>query len=65
MKPAEGKAKEFMEYLVKGDHPVLKRPDKRFKCETFARAYAAELIQYGYENVTVESTNVIMNTKSV
>lgn len=42
---------------VKGDHPILPRPDKTFKghgAQHAAYLYAAELLGAGYENVKVQ-----------
>jgi formylmethanofuran dehydrogenase subunit E len=40
-----------MEILVKGDHPIFKRPDKVFKDPELAKEYFNELLEVGYENV--------------
>ena len=45
---------------VKGDHPIFRRPDKRFigplaDIETAAQEYKRELLDIGYENVIIEN----------
>ena len=45
-----------MKVIVKGDHPIFKRPDKIFDNEHDGEvtAYVGELTKVGYENVRVE-----------
>ena len=42
-----------MNYLVTGDHPIFKRPDKTFTDGEEAIAYAGELEAYNYENIKI------------
>ena len=43
-----------MRVIVRGDHPIFKRPDKVFTDDELAKEYAGELIHAGYENVCIE-----------
>jgi hypothetical protein len=40
-----------MRIVVKGDHPILKRPDKIFTDPALATEYFNELFEAGYENL--------------
>jgi len=40
-------------WSVIGNHPQLRRPDRRDLTEVDAKAYARELKQFGYENVHI------------
>lgn len=51
-KPVLGK--KLQVFIVKGDHPTLKRPDKKIDGFEEADAYAKTLRMVGYENVTID-----------
>jgi hypothetical protein len=40
-------------FMVKGDHPTFKRPDKKVDGYELAIGYADELRKAGYENISV------------
>ena len=43
-----------MTVIVKGDHPIFKRPDKVFENETLAKEFAGILLEAGFDNVVIE-----------
>jgi len=44
---------EMGTWRVIGDHPILRRPDRRMMTKAQAEGYASSLCGYGYENVQV------------
>ena len=54
---AESPSTDCLAFLVKGDHPIMRRPDKAFvgvDAKERADKYALMLRERGYENVTTE-----------
>lgn len=48
------KKSDVKKYVVRGDHPILARPDKYGLTETNADALVKELEDLNYENITKE-----------
>lgn len=55
-----------MKILVRGDHPILKRPDKIFvgsDAPERAKSYFNELVEAGYENLEIKPFGMKLGEK--
>lgn len=50
-----------IKWLVTGDHPILKRPDKYFDSFDMVRVYTDRLVEHGYENVKMKQVEIEVN----